>query len=212
MSLSIALFVAWAASPAPLDGDEAFRRFAKPIGGTEWSGAAEAPAGVSWRTRISKPDEPGDPLLISGIVYRPDGKTPAPGVLVYVYHTDAQGHYSRGKTGTGNAARHGLLRGWMLTNSEGLYEFRTVRPAPYPGRSAAAHIHATLTADGFPEHWIEDFLFTGDPLLSEAIKAKNRTMEGHFKFILSPHRAPDGVWTARRDLRLEPPSRANGGR
>ena len=33
------------------------------------------------------------PLGINGIVYKKDGKTPAPGVVIYVYHTDQTGVY-----------------------------------------------------------------------------------------------------------------------
>ncbi|MEO6462424.1 MAG: protocatechuate 3,4-dioxygenase, partial [Candidatus Eisenbacteria bacterium] len=40
--------------------------------------------------------EPGEPFEISGVVYETDGRTPAPGVSVSVYHTDATGHYSAG--------------------------------------------------------------------------------------------------------------------
>ena len=32
-------------------------------------------------------------MLVSGRVFLPDGKTPAPGVVVYAYHTNQQGIY-----------------------------------------------------------------------------------------------------------------------
>src|SRR3712207_3672531 len=35
----------------------------------------------------------GPKLEISGVVYRQDGRTPAPGVILYVYHTDQKGVY-----------------------------------------------------------------------------------------------------------------------
>jgi protocatechuate 3,4-dioxygenase, beta subunit len=54
------------------------------------------PQNISERTNISKPGEAGDPLIISGIIYHQDGKTPAPGVILYVYHTDNEGLYSPG--------------------------------------------------------------------------------------------------------------------
>jgi protocatechuate 3,4-dioxygenase beta subunit len=200
------ILIACAENP---DG-EPFRRFAKPIGGTEWSGAAEAPTSLSWQTRFDQTGEAGEPLIVSGTIFKPDGKTPAAGVLLYAYHTDSKGSYSRGRTGPGNERRHGILRGWVHTGPDGKYEFRTIRPAPYPGRTAEAHIHATLTGDGFPEHWIPEFLFDGDPLTPARVVEESRK-RGAFANILKPVKGDDGIWRARRNLKLELPSRSNGG-
>ena len=46
------------------------------------------PASFSWETKIAPSDEPGEPILIRGTIYHNDGKTPASGVILYVYHTD----------------------------------------------------------------------------------------------------------------------------
>src|SRR6185312_2403790 len=46
----------------------------------------------SWKTTIVGPDEPGEPLTISGTIYAPDGHTPLEGITLWVYHTDATGH------------------------------------------------------------------------------------------------------------------------
>lgn len=77
----------------------------------EWRGADEAPDSLSWQISIAPPDEPGDSLIVTGTVYRPDGRTPAPGVILYVYHTNAQGIYPKKGDETGNGRRHGYLRG-----------------------------------------------------------------------------------------------------
>src|SRR5947209_2933753 len=55
------------------------------------------PKGLRWQTTIPDSDEPGEPLEIEGSIYKSDGVTPAPDVILYVYHTDAHGHYSPGK-------------------------------------------------------------------------------------------------------------------
>src|SRR4051794_966996 len=52
------------------------------------------PQELSWQTAIASAAEPGERLEISGIIYQVDGKTPAPNVILYVYHTDAKGYYS----------------------------------------------------------------------------------------------------------------------
>lgn len=106
------------------------------------------------------------PLGINGIVYKADGKTPAPGVILYIYHTDETGHYTAKGDAKGWAKRHGEIRGWMRTNEKGEYKFVTLRPAPYPGRTEPAHIHITVKEPGVTEYYIDEYLFTDDPYLT----------------------------------------------
>ena len=51
------------------------------------------PKSLSWETTIAGKSEPGEPLEMSGTIFGADGKTPASGIILYVYHTDATGHY-----------------------------------------------------------------------------------------------------------------------
>src|SRR5947209_17044116 len=92
------------------------------------------PRELSWQTNIASASEPGERMEINGIIYQVDGKTPAPNVVLYVYHTDAKGYYSPSPDQTGIARRHGHLRGWVKTNAGGEYKFTTIKPAPYPNR------------------------------------------------------------------------------
>src|SRR5215203_817005 len=63
--------------------------------------------------------EDGPKLVVSGIVYKSDGKTPAPGVVIYVYQTDQTGKYRVTGNETGWGKRHGSIRGWIKTNPLG---------------------------------------------------------------------------------------------
>jgi protocatechuate 3,4-dioxygenase beta subunit len=164
----------------------------------EWCGAADAPARLSWRTAIAPAGEPGEPLLISGTVYRPDGKTPAKGLLLYVYHTDARGYYRTSPT----EHRHGRLRGWMRTNNEGRYEFSTIRPAPYPEMNEPAHIHITVSGTDTPEYWIDSFWFEGDPLITTEKRAR-LSGRGGFSPIIALKRDENSLWRGSRDIRTE---------
>ncbi|EMR01252.1 dioxygenase family protein [Cesiribacter andamanensis] len=112
--------------------------------------------------------EEGTRLLLTGIIYQPDGKTPAEGVILYIYHTNAQGRYPTRGDEEGWARRHGYLRGWIKTGPDGRYRFYTLRPGAYPGRTEPAHIHATLKPPGYSAYYIDDFVFADDPLLTKA--------------------------------------------
>ncbi|QJW89454.1 intradiol ring-cleavage dioxygenase [Spirosoma taeanense] len=112
------------------------------------------------------------PIGINGIVYKADGKTPAPGVVLYIYHTDQTGHYTPKADARGWGRRHGQLRGWMRTDEKGAYKFVTLRPAPYPGRTDPAHIHITVKEPGINEYYIDEYLFADDPLLTSGKRQK----------------------------------------
>jgi protocatechuate 3,4-dioxygenase beta subunit len=176
------------------------QRDAPPEPDCEYCGAADAPKDLSWSTVIAPPGEPGERLIVSGVVYREDGVTPAPGLLLYVWHTDAAGHYSTRGDETGNGRRHGRLRGWMRTDAEGRYRFETIRPAPYPGERIPAHIHGTLSGPGLSERYFEDFFFEGDPLVPARDVERSRAA-GRFGNVLSL-RVEGGVAHAVRDLRV----------
>ena len=95
----------------------------------EWCGAMDAPENLSWKTRIAPENEPGEPLILQGTIYEPDGTTPAKGIVVYAYNTNAQGIYPKRGDESGNCKRHGYLRGWAITNEKGNYQFTTIKSA-----------------------------------------------------------------------------------
>lgn len=172
------------------------KKNAKPIG-AEGMGAIDAPANISWKTALSTNADKGEKMLISGTVFEADGKTPAPNVLIYLYHTDIEGFYER-KSGE---HKHGRYRGWMLTDTKGKYEFQTIKPAPYPENRFAAHIHTTLTTAAMKEDWIDNYLFEGDTLISARERAE-AGKKGGFQPILKLEKSTDGVWTAQRNIQL----------
>jgi protocatechuate 3,4-dioxygenase beta subunit len=118
-----------------------------------------------WRGVISVPDEPGERLLFSGTVYEPDGKTPAPGVDLLIYHTDVQGLYRR----PGDGSESSRLWARLRTDERGRYELRTIKPGPYPNERIPAHIHLEAEKPGYRKLVLE-VVFEGDPFVTDAYR------------------------------------------
>lgn len=169
--------------------------------GCEGCGAAEAPARLTAEATLVPRGEPGAPLVVTGVVYRPDGRTPAPGVLVYAYQTNAAGVYPPRAGATGNSARHGRLRGWLRTDARGHYRLVTIRPGLYPGRVDPAHIHLTVTPPGGAERWIDEIQFEDDPRMTAALRARQRNVGG--RGIVRATRDRTDTLRATRDIVLE---------
>jgi protocatechuate 3,4-dioxygenase, beta subunit len=110
--------------------------------------------------RIATAAEPGTPLVIRGQVFKPDGRTPAPDVVVHAYHRDQEGFDFGPKD---RALTTWRLQGWVRTDDNGRFEFRTIRPAPdHMGRDAA-HVHFTLVSAEFGRQWAPTVYFSDDP-------------------------------------------------
>lgn len=131
---------------------------------------------AAWTT-LSPPSEPGDPLLISGVVKNSTG-VPQPGVVIYAYQTNKIGKYPTDPRLSGAAALHGRLRGWVQTDSAGTYSFNTIRPGGYPGEDIPQHIHLHVIEPSRCTYYVGDVLFNDDPRLTAALRYKARNAYG----------------------------------
>lgn len=172
----------------------------------EWCGANEAPLNVRWETTIADEHVEGERLILEGTVYNTDGHTPAKNVIVYAYHTNKNGLYEKKGNETGNGVRHGFLRGWVITDSDGKYRFHTIKPAPYPSRSEPAHVHMTLMGEQFDEYWLDATWFKGDSLITDAL-LRNLSRTGGFSNIIALTKNESGIWVGNRDIILNPPKK-----
>ncbi len=169
-----------------------------------WSGpgaCALTPRDAGPVAQIAPEGEPGERLIVSGVVCLPDGETPAEGYVLYVYHTDVNGVYPPAQDAPRAIRRHGRLHAWMKLGEDGRYEFRTIRPAAYPRETIPAHIHAIVGGPGYPERYIDDYVFEDDPLLTERERRHLRGVGGEGA-ALRPERGKDGALRATRDIVL----------
>ncbi len=146
------------------------------------------PANISSVDTSAGWTEKGQQLLITGKVYKIDGKTPAPNVVIYYWQTDGNGYYSPTEAMDEKAKRHGHIRGWVKTDENGNYSIYTIKPAPYPNDNIPAHIHISIKEPNIDnEYYIDDFVFDDDKLLTgEKRKAPgNRGGSGVLRVLIS---------------------------
>lgn len=155
--------------------------------------AAASPAGS--RAVMVGESEPGPRLTVRGVVYEPDGSTPAAGVEVHAYNTDIHGIYSENG---GN--RNPRIKGTVVTDERGRFEFFTVRPGSYPEGGVPAHVHFVLT-DRAGRVTSAEVHFMDDPLVSEASKAAAREA-GRFGDVRPVVERADGTLVCELDLKL----------
>ncbi len=113
--------------------------------------------------------EAGQKLIVEGTVFKPNGKTKAPNVILYYWQTDNAGLYSKTKD---KKTIHGHLRGWLQSDVNGKYQIYTIHPASYPNSTIPAHVHFSIKEPNLNEYYIEDLLFEDDPLLTDAEREK----------------------------------------
>lgn len=134
-------------------------------------------------------------LLLRGRILEPDGETPAEDVILYVYHTNADGEYATRGDEEGWGRRHGYIRGWIRTDADGRYAFYTRMPGSYS--SNPAHIHPTVLEPDGRYYYLTSWFFEGDPNYDEGHPGDGRGGDG-----LVALDEEDGLLIAERDIVL----------
>ena len=78
-------------------------------------------------------------------VSNPNVCAPLPGAQVDIWHCDALGHYSDVQDPGFDTSGQKWLRGYQITDADGVAEFTTIYPGWYSGR--AVHIHFKIRTD-----------------------------------------------------------------
>jgi len=115
-------------------------------------------------------DPIGQRIIVHGRVLDEDGRGVA-GALVEVWQANAGGRY-RHKKETYLAPLDPNFGGCgrTITDEDGYYRFRTIKPGPYPWPNGVndwrpAHIHFSVFGHGFAQRLITQMYFEGDPLI-----------------------------------------------
>ncbi|MDM0075505.1 protocatechuate 3,4-dioxygenase subunit beta [Variovorax sp. J2P1-59] len=113
----------------------------------------------------------GERIIVHGFV-RDQYERPVANALVEVWQANASGRYRHKKDQYIGALDPNFGGcGRMLTDANGYYAYRTIRPGPYPWRNRVndwrpAHIHYAISGDGWVQRLITQMYFEGDPLIA----------------------------------------------
>ena len=113
----------------------------------------------------------GERIVVHGFVRDQFGRG-VKNALVEVWQANASGRYRHKKdTFIGALDPNFGGCGRMLTDANGYYHYRTVRPGAYPWRNRIndwrpAHIHYSISGDGWSQRLITQMYFEGDPMIA----------------------------------------------
>ncbi|EAQ05584.1 protocatechuate 3,4-dioxygenase subunit beta [Yoonia vestfoldensis] len=117
-------------------------------------------------------DPIGERIIVHGRVLD-ENRRPVPHTLVEIWQANAGGRY-RHKKDSYLAAIDPNFGGCgrTLTDENGFYRFRTVKPGAYPWRNwinswRPAHIHISVFGTAFAQRLITQMYFEGDPLIAK---------------------------------------------
>jgi len=133
----------------------------------------------------------GERIIVHGFVRDEHGR-PVKNALVEVWQANAGGRYRHKKDqyiapidpNFGGCGR-------MLTDANGYYYYRTIKPGPYPWRNKVndwrpAHIHYSLSGDGIAQRLITQMYFEGDPLIPTCPILRSIPNEEAIRALIAP--------------------------
>ncbi|RMC35512.1 protocatechuate 3,4-dioxygenase subunit beta [Paracoccus alkanivorans] len=115
-------------------------------------------------------DPVGERIILHGRVLDENAR-PVPNTLVEIWQANASGRYRHKKdTYLGALDPNFGGCGRTLTDENGYYFFRTIKPGAYPWRNwdnswRPAHIHVSVFGAAFVQRLITQLYFEGDPLI-----------------------------------------------
>jgi catechol 1,2-dioxygenase len=164
--------------------------------------------GAPFQTRLVGSNEPGERLIIFGTVFSSDCHSRLPNTLIEVWQANQAGLYDTDKPGNFTERVDFHLRGMMLTDQQGNYEFETIMPGRYPvppnlpgleqyaGLTRPAHIHFRV-AESLHVPLTTQLYFKDDPYIAKdpwasrkpsmaiGLKQDGKLLRGNFDIVLA---------------------------
>jgi len=150
----------------------------------------------------------GERLVIHGLVRDQFGR-PVKNALVEVWQCNASGRYRHKKDQYIGALDPNFGGcGRMLTDENGHYAFRTIKPGPYPWRNRInewrpSHIHYSIVGDGWAQRLITQMYFEGDPLIATCPILKTIPSEEQVRGLIALQDVPNFVALDSRCYRFD---------
>jgi protocatechuate 3,4-dioxygenase beta subunit len=134
-------------------------------------GAEQVRANDSDLTRQHEGEPIGQRIIVHGRILDSDGRG-VPATLLEIWQANAAGRYRHDRDNWPaplDPSFTGLGR--VLTDSEGRYEFTTIKPGAYAWKNhfnawRPAHIHLSVFGRAFTQRLVTQMYFPGDPLLA----------------------------------------------
>lgn len=114
----------------------------------------------------------GERIIIHGQILDENAR-PVPNTLIEIWQANAGGRYRHRKdTYLAPVDPNFGGCGRTLSDADGYYSFRTVKPGAYPWRNwinswRPAHIHVSVFGESFAQRLITQLYFEGDPLIAK---------------------------------------------
>jgi protocatechuate 3,4-dioxygenase beta subunit len=150
----------------------------------------------------------GERVVIHGFVRDEFGR-PVKNALVEVWQANASGRYRHPKDHYVGALDPNFGGcGRMLTDENGYYKYRTIKPGPYPWRNRInewrpAHIHYAIAGDGWAQRLITQIYFEGDPLIASCPILKTVPSEEQIRGLIALQDKPNFIELDSRCYRFD---------
>jgi protocatechuate 3,4-dioxygenase beta subunit len=139
----------------------------------------------------------GDVIFVRGRVLD-EACQPIAGALVEIWQANTWGRYDHEKDAGNPRPLDPNFQSWaeMLTDSEGRFRFKTIKPGSYPaddqGWVRPPHIHFRISRRGFHE-LVTQMYFAGEPLNDADLILKELTRAERDRVTIAFQPAPEGL-------------------
>ena len=136
-------------------------------------------------------DPVGERIIVHGRVLDENAR-PVRNTLVEIWQANASGRYRHKKDNYLGALDPNFGGcGRTITDENGYYFFRTIKPGAYPWRNwvnnwRPAHIHVSVFGSGFVQRLITQLYFEGDPLIAKCPLVKTIGNDKAIQALVAP--------------------------